>query len=112
MASALPLRVHFTCVPADRVADAAHAFRVECGILGDNKRMLSERAVARQRRMTIRRFASSADADRHDMEFRQQIPAADRVLQVWQLSQEQWQVAGRPPYEPGLCRSVASVRRR
>ena len=82
------------------------------GILGDNKHVHSERAVARQRHMTMRRFASSADADRHDMEFWQQIPAADRVLLVWQLSQEQWQLTGRAPYEPGLCRSVASVRRR
>jgi len=60
---------------------------------------------------TIRRFASNAEADRHDLEFWQQIPAAERLLRTWRLSQEQWRLAGLPD-ESGLCRSVASVHRR
>jgi hypothetical protein len=71
-----------------------------------------DRARERASRITVRRFASSDDADRHDLEFWQQLPVADRVLLVWQLSREQWELSGHPPYEPGLHRSVASVRRR
>ena len=67
--------------------------------------------VPRRRRITIRRFASARDADRHDLEFWMQLPANERVLQVWRLSQEQWTLAGHRPHESGLCRSVASVRR-
>jgi len=63
-------------------------------------------------RVTGRRFPSNADADRHDPEFWGQLPADQRVLLVWQLSVEQWQILGRGPYEPGLCRSVTSIRRR
>jgi hypothetical protein len=61
--------------------------------------------------LTVRRFASHAEADQHDLEFWKQIPAGDRVRLVWQLSVEQWQLLGRKPDEPGLCRSVARVRR-
>jgi hypothetical protein len=64
------------------------------------------------KRITARRFASHADADRHDAEFWGQLPADQRVLLVWQLSVEQWEMLGRGPYEPGLSRSVASIRRR
>jgi hypothetical protein len=62
--------------------------------------------------VTGRRFASNADADRDDANFWRQIPPDERVLLVWQLSVEQWELLGRAPHEPGLCRSVASVRRR
>jgi hypothetical protein len=61
--------------------------------------------------ITGRRFPSNADADRHDAEFWQQLPADQRVLLVWRLSVEQWHLLGRGPDEPGLCRSVASIRR-
>jgi hypothetical protein len=61
--------------------------------------------------MTVRRYATSAEADRHDLEFWMRIPDADRILQVWRLSQEQWSIGGTPD-ESGLCRSVASLRRR
>ena len=66
----------------------------------------------RERRVTIRRFASAAEADRHDVEFWRQLSDADRVLQVWRLSQELWRLRGELPDEPGLCRSVARVHRR
>jgi hypothetical protein len=72
--------------------------------------MQSDRAGHRRARMTIRRFASSADADRHDLEFWRAIPDAERILQVWRLSLEQWRL-GNLADESGLCRSVASVRR-
>jgi hypothetical protein len=62
--------------------------------------------------MTTRKFASNADADRHDAEFWRQMPPHERVLQVWRLSVEQWELLGRPTDEPGLCRSVAGIRRR
>ena len=87
----------------------------ECSVVSsDNQRMPaeSERAHERSSRMTLRRFSSAVDADRHDLEFWQELSAADRILLVWRLSQEQWQLAGTPTNEPGLCRSVASVRRR
>jgi hypothetical protein len=62
--------------------------------------------------MTVRRYQSAADADRDDLEFWRQIPPAERVLLTWRLSAEQWQLRGDLPHEPGLCRSVARVRRR
>jgi hypothetical protein len=72
----------------------------------------ADRAIERARRMTIRRFASAADADREDLGYWQQIPESERVLEAWRLSQELWRLKGEQPHEPGLCRSVASVRRR
>jgi hypothetical protein len=61
--------------------------------------------------ITGRRFRSNADADWHDAEFWAQLPADQRVLLAWRLSVEQWQLLRRGPDEPGLCRSVASIRR-
>jgi hypothetical protein len=61
---------------------------------------------------TARRFASNAEADQHDAEYWRQIPPAERVRLAWRLSVEQWELAGRLPDEPRLCRSVASVRGR
>ena len=66
----------------------------------------------RNARLTTRRFASSAEADGHDLEFWLQIPERERVLQAWRLSQELWRLRGELPDEPGLCRSVARVHRR
>jgi len=59
----------------------------------------------------VRRFDSSRDADRHDLEYWRQIPDQERVLLVWTLSQEQWRLRGEPSREPGLCRSVARIHR-
>ena len=66
----------------------------------------------RSARMTVRRYASAAEADRHDLEFWLEIPERERVVRVWQLSQELWRLRGTPPDEQGLCRSVARVCRR
>lgn len=72
----------------------------------------ADRAIERARRMTIRRFASAADADREDRAYWQQIPEAERAVEAWRLSQELWRLTGGPPHESGLCRSIARVRRR
>ena len=95
-------------------AVAGQGARRALTVSGDNRPMSPEAERARERagRITLRRFASMTEADRHDLEFWQQIPAADRILQVWRLSQEQWQLGDQPVHESGLCRSVASVHRR
>jgi len=62
--------------------------------------------------VTVRRFASAEEADRHDLEYWRQLSDADRVLYAWQLSQELWRLRGEMTNERGLCRSVASIRRR
>jgi hypothetical protein len=62
--------------------------------------------------LTARRFATNAEADRYDAEYWQQMSPAERVMHAWQLSLEQWQLAGHAPDEPRLCRSVARVTRR
>ena len=66
---------------------------------------------SRSGRVTVRRFASAAEADRHDAEYWVSIAPAERLLQVWRLSVELWRWRGEFRDEPGLCRSVASVRR-
>ena len=72
----------------------------------------ADRATERARRMTIRRFASAADADREDRAYWERIPEAERALEAWRLSQQLWRLKGGAPHESGLCRSVARVRRR
>ena len=74
--------------------------------------MGSDSADARRTGVTVRRYESAAEADRHDLEFWMQLPEAERILQVWRLSQELWRLRGDLRDEPGLCRSVARVRRR
>jgi hypothetical protein len=71
--------------------------------------MASDRFIRRQ--VTVRRYSSAAEADRHDLEYWMQIPDAERVLQAWRLSTELWRLRGGLANEPGLCRSVARVRR-
>jgi hypothetical protein len=39
------------------------------------------RASDRSARVTVRRYATSAEADRHDLEFWREMPDAERVLQ-------------------------------
>ncbi|MGQ0733088.1 MAG: hypothetical protein ACT4QD_05450 [Acidobacteriota bacterium] len=73
---------------------------------------MTDRAPSARPGATARRFPSNTDADRHDAEFWRQVPPHERVLQVWRLSVEQWQLLGRAPDEPGLCRTVASLRGR
>jgi hypothetical protein len=68
--------------------------------------------TSRERHITVRKYASFVEADKDDLAYWLRLSPAERVLQVWRLSQEQWQLRGDPPYEPGLCRSVARVHRR
>lgn len=73
---------------------------------------MSNDTVRRPDRMTVRRYASAAEADRHDLEFWMQMSDAERVLHAWRLSEEIWRLRGDLPDEPRLYRSVESVRRR
>ncbi len=73
---------------------------------------MSGDTVRRPDRMTVSRYASAAEADRHDLELWMQISDAERVLHTWRLSDEIWRLRGDLPDEPGLYRSVGSVRRR
>jgi len=84
---------------------------INAGPLQYNTRMEASRAAARAARMTVRRFASCADADWHDREYWAAIPPGERMVQAWRLSEELWRWRGEFPDEPGLCRSVAVVRR-
>ena len=69
-------------------------------------------ASDRVRDVTVRRYASAVDADRHDLEYWMQIPPAERILQVWRLSVELWSLRGNRPDESGLSRSVTRLLRR
>jgi hypothetical protein len=66
----------------------------------------------RARPITVRHYPSATDADRDDLAFWARLTEAERVLQAWRLSREPWRLRGGPVHEPGLCRSVARVRRR
>jgi len=67
--------------------------------------------TSRAREITVRKYASHAEADKDDLAYWRQLSDAERVMQVWRLSYEQFQLRGDPPHEPGLCRSVARVLR-
>ena len=54
---------------------------------------------------SVRRFASAAEADRHDLVLAAN-PDTERVLDAWQLSQELWRLRGDTLHEPGLHRSL------
>jgi hypothetical protein len=60
-------------------------------------------------RMTVRRFATAADADRHDVEFWRSLSDAERVLLAWRLTEEQWALQGEPSHEPGFRRPVTRL---
>ncbi len=53
-------------------------------------------------RLTVRRYASPAEADRHDLEYWLQIPQDERALQAWRLTEDQWRLAGKRPDQPRL----------
>jgi hypothetical protein len=73
--------------------------------------MTLDGAVTRGARMTVRRYDSASEADRHDLEFWLQMPETERILHVWRLSQELWRLRGDLPHEPGLRRSVTRLSR-
>ena len=72
----------------------------------------TDRAAAdRRQRMQVRTYPSLAAHGRDDAAYWRALPVAVRVLQVWKLSEEQWRLRGEWTHEPGLCRSVARLRR-
>ncbi|MDQ3349495.1 MAG: hypothetical protein M3545_16210 [Acidobacteriota bacterium] len=73
---------------------------------------MDEKRTARRARMTVRRYASAADADRDDPAYWRNLTEAERVLQVWRLSVEQWRLRGEWTDESRFCRSAARVHRR
>ncbi|MBP7777784.1 MAG: hypothetical protein KA371_11685 [Acidobacteria bacterium] len=75
----------------------------------DNRQVTA--ATERSRRMQVTTYASFAEHDRADVAYWQALPIDVRLLQVWRLSVEQWQLKGETPHESGLCRSVARLLR-
>jgi hypothetical protein len=71
-----------------------------------------KRAAERTGRITVRRYSSASEADRHDLAYWAELSDAERILHVWRLSRELWELRGERVDESGLCQSVASVRRR
>jgi hypothetical protein len=65
----------------------------------------------RRRRMTMRRFASHAEADAADLAYWREISDAERVLQVWRLSLAQWTMKGDVDDASRLRRSITRIRR-
>jgi hypothetical protein len=62
--------------------------------------------------MQVTVHSSFAEHDRHSAVYWARIPAGERVLEVWRLSEELWRLRGEFRDEPGLHRSVACVVRR
>lgn len=73
--------------------------------------MALDGAGDRRRRMHVTTFSSLTAHDRADAAYWLALPVAERVLQVWRLSEEQWRLRGEYPDEPGLPRSLARVLR-
>ena len=65
----------------------------------------------RRRRMTVRKFASNAEADAADLEYWRTLPETERILQVWRLSLAQWSQSRDVDDAPRLHRTVARVLR-
>lgn len=65
-----------------------------------------------RRKMSVRICRTQAELEAADREFWQAIPPDERVLETWRLSEELWRLKGEYKDEPGLYRSIASVRRR
>jgi hypothetical protein len=74
--------------------------------------MSEGRASERRQGMTGRRFASNAEADAADAAYWLAIPEAERVLQVWRLSLEQWSQRENLDDAPRLHRAITRVRGR
>jgi hypothetical protein len=65
----------------------------------------------RRRRMTVRKFASNAEADAADIEYWRTLSETERILQVWRLSLAQWAQSGDVDDAPRLHRTVTRVLR-
>jgi hypothetical protein len=96
-----------------RSEQAPHGCRPLLLVISDNRAVANEdRQGSHGARLTVRRFATNADADRHDAEYWRSLPHAERVLLAWRLSEEQWALRGEPTHEPGLRRPVTRLPRR
>jgi hypothetical protein len=62
--------------------------------------------------MQVRLYRSRAEHDRDDPRYWAEIPVAERILEVWRLSEELWRLRGEFPDEPGLRRSPARLHQR
>jgi hypothetical protein len=62
--------------------------------------------------MHVTVYRNRADHDRDDPSFWRAIPVAERVLEVWRLSEELWRLRGEFSDEPGFSRSPARLYRR
>jgi hypothetical protein len=65
-----------------------------------------------RRAMTVRKTTLELLDDSFDVEFWDSISHDERFAEAWRLSEELWQLSGKDPLEPGLCRSTARVVRR
>ncbi len=45
-----------------------------------DSRLVPLENAPRRRQITVRRYASAADADRHDLEFWTQLPVSERIV--------------------------------
>lgn len=70
------------------------------------------RASERSARVVVRVYRSHAEQERDDAAYWRGIPAAERVLEAWHLSEELWRLAGQYPDESRLHRSPARIYRR
>jgi hypothetical protein len=61
---------------------------------------------------STRKTRMGPEADQADREFWTAMSAEERVELAWQLSVEQWQIAGKDTGVSGTCRSIARVIRR
>jgi len=61
--------------------------------------------------ITIRICRTAADEEAADREFWQRLTPEERIEETWRLSEELWRLRNEFNDEPGLCRSVARLRR-
>jgi hypothetical protein len=78
--------------------------------LSDSRREVD--ALRTWRKVTVRRFSSNRAADEHERQYGRDMPDSEQMMLTWTLSREQWELATGTAHEPGLHRSVATVRRR
>jgi hypothetical protein len=68
-------------------------------------------ASERRHRIQVRVYPTRAAHDSEDAAYWAGLPVAQRVLQVWKLSEAHYRLRGEFPDESGLPRSVARVHR-
>ncbi len=71
-----------------------------------------QRARERGRRISVRVFSSLAEHEAANNEYWNALSPEERVELTWCLSEELWRLRGECNDEPGLCRSLAVLRRR